>query len=100
MSLTRRQFLFSVPLAAAGLILPSFVTRAAKYLEATGSPLLIPPERHVTVITANSELAGEGYQLSIGNPFEEPPQFTLREYFEQYYWADEAEFMEDYSLTK
>ena len=94
MFLTRRQFLLSVPAVAAGFILPSFVLRAAEYLEKTGEPLLVPPPVYKYTLTALDNGNGD-YQLNFGDPYEEPPKLTLREYIDQYYWGDDADYMEE-----
>ena len=94
MSITRRQFLLSVPAVAAGFILPSFVLRAAEYLEKTGEPLLVPPPDYKYTLTALDNGHGD-YQLNFGDPYEEPPKLTLRDYIDQYYWGDDADHMEE-----
>ena len=47
MSITRRQFLLGMASTSAGLVVPTYLTRANQFLEETGQPLLIPPKRIV-----------------------------------------------------
>ena len=99
MSITRRQLLLSVPAIAAGFIFPSFLTSATQYLEETGSPLLVPSPHEMRVITATTDF-DNGYQLNIGDPYEEPAEITLREYINRYYSGDEINYMDDYGLSR
>ena len=73
---TRRQFIVGT---ATGLILPSFYDKVFTFFENTGEAYLEPPRQ------ANTDLftavdRGEGFQLNLGDPYEEPPQLTYREY--------------------
>ena len=82
MSVTRRQFLLSTAGAAVGAILPTFYFRALEYLERFGEPLLEMPRRFnqdLCVFDNDGEL-----ELCLGDPFEEPPKLTFREFFTQY----------------
>ena len=97
MSLTRRQFLLSVPAAAAGFVLPSFLLRATEYLEKTGVPLLESPTIYSSTLTA-CDFGGDDFVLCFGNPYEEPPELTLREYIDEYYWGEAADYMEENEL--
>jgi len=94
MGITRRQFLFSIPAAGAGFILPSFFDMAVDVLAKTGEPLLIPPEKCLTELFAIDRGSGD-YQLNIGDPWEEPPCLTLREYIDRYYGCDVEEYVAD-----
>ena len=87
MGITRRQFLFSIPAAGAGFILPSFFDRAVDVLARTGEPLLVPPDECITELLAVDHGSGD-YQLNIGDPREGPPRLTLREYIDRYYGCD------------
>ena len=82
MSVTRRQFLLSTAGAAVGAIIPSFYHRALEFFEQFGKPLLVAPARvteDLVVIDFN------GYpELCLGDPYAEPPEMTLREYFTRY----------------
>lgn len=74
MLLTRRQFLLSVPVGVAGYILPSFLTQITIPLQSAAS------------YTLYAESQGDGqFQLYLGNPYEEPPAKTWREYIEEDY---------------
>ena len=92
MSVTRRQFLLSTAGAAVGAIVPSFYYRALEFFEQHESPLLIPPER-VTQDLCLLDVADAYSELCLGNPYEEPPRMTYREYFERYApeWLDTYE---------
>ncbi|RDH84485.1 MAG: hypothetical protein DIZ80_03120 [endosymbiont of Galathealinum brachiosum] len=99
MSITRRQFLLSIPAVSAGYIIPSFVVRAAEYLASTGKPLLIEPSMYDSILFAVNDGTGN-YQLNIGDPYAEPPRLTLREYIETYYWGDDDDYIEESDLSK
>jgi hypothetical protein len=94
MGITRRQFLFSIPAAGAGFILPFFFDKAVDVLAKTGEPLIIPPDECVTELLAIDHGTGE-FHLNIGDPWEEPPRMTIREYIEKYRWSDVEEYIED-----
>ena len=87
MGITRRQFLFSIPAAGAGFILPSFFDKAVDVLARTGEPLIIPPGEIITELFAVDHGTGE-FQLNVGDPWEEPPHLTLREYIDRYSGCD------------
>ena len=71
MGITRRQFLFSIPAAGAGFILPSFFNKAVDVLAGTGEPLIIPPEECVTELLAVDHGSGK-FQLNFGDSWEGP----------------------------
>jgi hypothetical protein len=82
MSITRRQFLLSTAGASVGAIIPNYYFRALQFLEQFGEPFLEPPTKptqDLFTFNNNGEL-----ELCLGNPFEEPPQLTYREYYERY----------------
>ena len=82
MSIKRRQFLLSTAGAAVGAIVPSFYFRALEFFEQFGEPLIEPPEHPVDKLFVSNF---NGYpELSLGNPYQEPPKMTFREYFERY----------------
>jgi hypothetical protein len=83
MGITRRQFLFSIPAAGAGLILPSFFDKAVDVLARSGEPLIVPPGNVQTELYAVDEGYGE-FQLNLGDPWQGPPQISLREYINDY----------------
>ena len=91
MSFTRRQFLLSTVGAAGGFILPSFYARALEFVDQFREPLLEPPKRVVDEITICASLGGE---LNIGEPAEQIPDMTWREYLTRYHPGslDEFEF--------
>ena len=91
MSLTRRQFLLSTVGAAGGFILPSFYARALEFVDQFEEPLLEPPKRVVDEITICASLGGE---LNIGEPTEQIPDMTWREFLTRYHPGslDEFEF--------
>jgi hypothetical protein len=82
MSVTRRQFLPSTAGAAVGAIIPSFYHRALQFFEQFGEPLLIPPEqaRQDLVVAYINDYP----ELCLGDPYDEPPEMTFREYFTRY----------------
>jgi hypothetical protein len=95
MGITRRQFLFSIPAAGAGFILPSFLDKAVEVLAKTGEPLIIPPEKIVTELLAVDHGSGE-FQLNVGDPWAGPPNMTLREYIDRYQGCDVEEYVAEY----
>ena len=82
MSFTRRQFLLSTVGAAGGFILPSFYARALEFVDQFEEPLLEPPKRVVDEITICASLGGE---LNIGEPAEQIPDMTWREFLIRYH---------------
>ena len=82
MSITRRQFLLSTAGAAAGAIIPAFYYRALSFFEQHGEPLLQPPE-HFTEELIVADINGYP-ELSLGDPYDEPPELTFREYAARY----------------
>jgi hypothetical protein len=81
MSITRRQFLLGMASTSAGLIVPTYLTKATQFLEETGQPLLIPPKHIITELYAVDFGDGE-FELYLGDPDEMPPQMTHREFAE------------------
>ena len=87
MSISRRQFVVGT---AAGLILPSYFDKIFTYFENTGEALLEVPKHAQIELIADFELGGgESYELNLGNPYEEPPEMTLREYARRYFGSEE-----------
>jgi hypothetical protein len=82
MSTSRRQFLLSTAGAAVGAILPSFYFRALEHFEQFGESLLLVPA-HATQDLCVLDNDGE-LELFLGDPFEEPPDMTYREYFARF----------------
>ena len=87
MSITRRQFLFSIPAAGAGFILSSFFDKAVDALAKTGEPLIVPPREATIELLAVDHGTGE-FQLNVGDPWLGPPSMTLREYIDDYSGCD------------
>lgn len=87
MGISRRQFLLSTSAAGAGFILPSYFDKAVDVLAQTGEPLIIPPEECLTELIAVDQGFGE-FQLNIGDPWEDPPRMTLREFIDRYFESD------------
>ena len=90
MSISRRQFILGT---AAGLILPTYFDKIFAYFENTGEALLEVPQQAEIEMIASSELGGDAYELNLGNPFQEPPEMTVREYAIRYF-GSEAEWLE------
>jgi len=88
-SLSRRHFVLGT---AAGLILPSYFEKALAFLENTGEPLLVPPTDAVVELIAMDWHAG-GFELNLGDPYQEPPEMTVRE-FARRYWGGEAAYLD------
>ena len=87
---TRRQFILGT---AAGLILPSYYDKVFTFFENTGEAYLELPEQadnHLYAVTGR----GEGFQLNLGDPCEEPPQLTYREYARTCV-NDDGEYLEE-----
>ena len=82
MSISRRQFLLSTAGAAVGAIVPSFYYRALGHFERFGESLLLAPA-HATQELCVLDNQGE-LELFLGDPFEEPPSMTYREYFTRF----------------
>ncbi len=95
MSITRRQFLLGMASTSAGLVVPTYLTRANQFLEETGQPLLIPPKRIVTELYA-VEQSDNKFELNHGDPYEGPPEMTYREFIDEYCgYEDIEEYMWD-----
>ena len=93
MSISRRQFLLSTTVTGAGLVLPNTFDRLFDHLEKTGEPLLEKPKRQVAILNAVDGY--DGFQLNLGDPFEEPGPITLREYLSDYLCMDFDKYLED-----
>ncbi|MHA7816428.1 MAG: hypothetical protein ACX93N_08135 [Pseudohaliea sp.] len=86
--ISRREFLVGI---GAGLILPKFFDRALAAYDNFGEAILEAPQvPNPSILTARTY--GDGYQLLLGDPDEQPPEsMTLREYVERYgYWDMET----------
>ena len=82
MSITRRQFLLGMTGTAAGLVIPTYLTRATLFLEETGSPLILPPEHIDTELLAVDKY--DEFELNLGDPYIGPPDMTHREFADKY----------------
>ena len=89
MSISRRQFILGT---AAGLILPSFYDKVLAYWENHGEALIEAPHDSRIEMFAVDRGCGS-LELNIGDPWEEPPDMTIREFAIRYY-GDERSFME------
>lgn len=90
MSISRRQFIIGT---TAGLILPSYFDKVFAYFENTGEALLEVPKNAEIEMIACSELGGDAYELNLGDPYQEPPEMTVREYANRYF-GGEQEWLE------
>jgi len=93
MSISRRQFLLSTTVTGAGLVLPNTFDRLFDHLEKTGEPLLEKPKRQVAILNAVDGY--DGFQLNLGDPFEDPGPITLREYLSDYVCMKFDEYLEE-----
>ena len=91
MSTSRRQFIIGT---AAGLILPSYYDKIFTYFENTGEALIEVPKKVDIELIADFDLGGcDTYELNLGDPYQEPPEMTLREYARRYF-GNEAFYAE------
>jgi len=83
--ISRRFFLKGTVATAAGLILPSWVVHAERYIEGEGEPFIEPLESHQNTLYA-IDGDGEGsYGLFLGDPFKKPQtRMTWEEYIEKH----------------
>ena len=87
MSISRRQFIIGT---AAGLILPSYFDKVFAYIENTGEALLEAPKKAEIEIIASFEMgACDTYEFNLGDPYQEPPEMTVREYAIRYFGSEE-----------
>ena len=82
MSITRRQFLLSTAGASVGAIIPDYYFRALQFFEQFDEPLLEPPRQPIRDIYTFDK-CGE-LELCLGDPREEPPCLTFRQFFTRY----------------
>jgi len=81
--ISRRFFLKGTVATAAGLILPSWVVHAERYIEGEGEPFLEPLESHQNTLYAIDGNGEGGYVLFLGDPFKKPQtRMTWGEYIE------------------
>ena len=87
MSISRRQFIIGT---AAGLILPTYFDKVFAYFENTGEALLeIPKDAEIEMIASFEMGACDTYELNLGDPFQEPPEMTVRQYAIRYFGSEE-----------
>ena len=79
--ISRRTFLKATVAASSGFIFSDWLIKAENYIEMEGEPFLEAPGRSELILYA-MDWGGDEYQLSLGNPFQEPVLITWREYFE------------------
>jgi len=86
MSISRRQFILGT---AAGLILPSYFDKIFTYYENTGEALLeVPRKAEIELIASYDRGACDTYELNLGDPYQEPPEMTVREYAVRYFGSE------------
>jgi len=82
--ISRRFFLKGTVATAAGLILPSWVVHAERYIEGEGEPFLEPLVSHQNTLYAIDGNGEGGYGLFLGDPFKKPQtRMTWEEYIER-----------------
>lgn len=91
MSISRRQFLLSIPALGAGFIIPSFFDKVLSFVECNGEPLLVPPKNTMTRLIAIDRGYGD-LELNLGDPMSEPPRLTVQGLIDNYYDGDTAEY--------
>ncbi|EAQ96094.1 hypothetical protein [Congregibacter litoralis] len=93
--ISRRQFLLGT---ATGFVLPRFFERALSVFENHGEALLqASTEAHTTVIASRDFT--DNFTLYLGNPSEEPPEMTLREFVERYSFEPVEEALAEWADT-
>jgi hypothetical protein len=94
--ISRRTFLKGCVAAASGLILPDWLVKAENHIEHKGQPYLELPKRQRDTLYAIDWGSGD-YQFFLGDPHQDPPKMTWREFFEwrgfdgfeEYYGSDD-----------
>ena len=82
MSISRRRFLLNTAGASIGAIVPDYYFRALQFLEQFGEPLLEPPPRPTEILYSFNHC--DELELSLGDPYEGPPEMTFRDYFTRF----------------
>jgi hypothetical protein len=83
--ISRRFFLKGMVATAAGLILPSWVVHAERYIEGEGVPFLESLDSHQDILYSIDGNGEGGYGLFLGDPFKKPQtQMTWEEYIEKH----------------
>lgn len=85
MSISRRNFILGT---AAGLILPAYYDKVFTFFENTGEALLEVPHNSEIELIASFD-HGDEYELNWGDPWQEPPEMTVREYACRYFSGEE-----------
>ena len=70
MSISRRQFLLTLPAVTAGLLSPKFIDQAIAHVDATGEALL--PTSLLPTGTLFALHTGDRYELNLGDPYDYP----------------------------
>ncbi|MBJ89308.1 MAG: hypothetical protein CMO98_05535 [Woeseia sp.] len=83
--ISRRHFILGT---AAGLVLPSYYDKVLAYFENHGEVYLDKPKSHDIEIRA-LYCEDDTYEFHIGDPHEEPPAMTIREYARRYHWSEQ-----------
>ena len=96
MTMSRREFFLATSGAVTGLILPSFYEKVLNFVEDFGEPLIVSPPKPKITLAAIDRGCGS-YQLNWGDPYEEPPEMTIRE-FARRYWTSEEDYLEDWYI--
>jgi len=82
--ISRRTFLKASVAAASGLILPSWLVHAERFIQAGGQPYLERPASQQQTLYA-SEWGDDGYELFLGNPLEDPDlDLTWQDFIDAY----------------
>jgi len=87
--ISRRFFLKGTVATAAGLILPSWVVHAERYIEGEGLPFLEPLKTHQDILYAVNWNGGGEYILHLGDPLRRPEtKITWQDYIDRYTHVD------------
>lgn len=97
---SRRSFLKASVAVASGLILPSWLEKAERFIQLEAEPYFERPATAQQVLYAVLSHSGEvkGYELFLGNPYEEPDTNLTWEHFIETYdgaiydyeWAEQS----------
>jgi hypothetical protein len=93
--ISRRQFLIGAAGAAAGLILPDWLVRAERYVEEEGTAYLEAPE-HLSDTLYAVDWGDGNFQLFLGDPQQDVPDLTWREFADRYFGMAFDEFVVDH----
>jgi len=85
-SISRRHFIVG---SAAGLVLPWYFEKVVKHIEKYGEPFLPPPIQSRVKLVAIDRGGGE-FELNLGDPWQQPPNLTYRDYAQRYFGGEDA----------